>query len=1381
MGRPADPAGAGTLTTAGERLEPAAANTWGAGRRMFNAYGPTETTVCASVAAVAPAAGGSPPIGGPLVNTRLYIVDAGLGLVPPGVTGDLYAAGAQVARGYGGRPALTAERFVADPFAGDGGRMYKTGDRARWRADGQVEFLGRADDQLKVHGVRIEPAEIEAALTAHPAVRAAVVTAWGEGADRRLVAYLVPDNPADGIPPAGELRAALSRRLPDAMVPATFVELASLPLTPNGKIDRHALPAPDSAAPAAGDAYVAPATPTEEMLAGIWAQVLGLERVGVVDDFFELGGHSLLATQVSSRIAEVLGVVVPLAALFDHPTVRGLAGVLEDGTRVTVPPVTAVGRDRPLPLSFGQQRMWFLDRLEPGSTDFNVPMHIRWRGHLDTGALERALDTLVLRHEVLRTRLMTGVDGTAVQVVDPPGRLVLPLVDVSGAPDPETAGRDLVALDAVAPFDLAEGPLMRAVLIRQAADEHVLALTLHHVVSDEWSAAILRRELTALYGGAALPPLPVQYADFAVWQREWLAGEVLDGQLSYWRERLAGLPVLELPTDRPRPAVRSSAGAVVGFEIPVSTVEGLRALSRDSGATMFMTLLAGWSLLLSRYCGTDDVVVGTPVAGRNRAEIEGLIGFFVNTLVMRTDLSGDPAFGELLSRVRRTALDAYAHQDLPFEQLVDALVTKRDRSRSPLFQVLFNYFTDEDDHGPGEGDAPGDGSDVVTQFDLRLVLVDDGTRLTGGIEYSTALFDASTVRRVADHLATLLGAVAADASLPASRVPLLAEPERDRIVREWNDTAAETVPASAHETVVAWADQYPDAVAVVSGQRVLTYAGLVSRAAGLARQLRRLGVGPETVVGLCVERGVDMPVAVLAVWLAGGAYVPLDAAYPPERRARMLPAGGASGVWAPRAAPADLPAGRLPVVVLEDHAAPAPPPATAPATEPGQTAYVIYTSGSTGTPKGVHVTHGGLANLIEAQRHVFGPETGDRAAILQFAPHGFDASVWELVLALANGGPLVVATAAERAEPAALARAVRGHGVRLATLPPSLLDVLEPGDLCGLSTLVAAGERLEPHLAERWHCQYRLVNAYGPTETTVCATAATVAAGGAPPIGAPLLNTRVFVLDEHLNPVPAGVAGELYVAGDQVARGYGGRPALTAERFVADPFAGDGGRMYRTGDRARWRADGQVEFLGRADDQLKVRGIRIEAGEIEAALVAHPGVRTATVTAWGEIADRRLVAYLVPDDPADGVPDAAELRDHLRRRLPDFMVPTSYVELAALPVNRNGKIDRAALPAPGEAPVDLAAFVAPATPTEQILAQIWAEILGREPIGARDDFFELGGHSLLATRLMSRIREVFAAEVALTDFFDHPTVAETAAAINRAKYGIEGDYEEFEL
>ncbi|GAA3845657.1 non-ribosomal peptide synthetase [Streptomyces phyllanthi] len=1388
---PGDLRGLGTLITVGERLDPDLAAAWQNHHRLLNGYGPTETTVAASIGAVGPSPGGGPPIGTPIANTRMYVLDARLDPVPVGVAGELFVGGGQLARGYGRRPALTAERFVADRFAGDGSRLYRTGDRVRWRADGQLEFLGRIDDQIKIRGFRIEPGEIETALNAHPAIRSSAVIAWGDGAGRRLAAYLVPADHAEGVPPVDVLRDHLRQSLPEFMIPALFTELADLPLTSSGKTDRTALPAPDQHRPDLDGRYTAPSSPTEELVAGIWTQVLGVDRVGAGDDFFQLGGHSLLAAQVMSRVRAVFGAEVPLAALFDHPTVRGLAEVIEGTARgLVVPPVTAVSRDRPLPLSFAQQRLWFLDRLEPGSAEYVVRMPIRWDAHVDAAVLGQALDAVVARHEVLRTRLVAGPDGVAHQVIDPPAPVPLPVADVSGVADPVAAARVLLAVDASTPFDLAAEPLVRACLIRLGETGHLLALTMHHVVFDEWSERILRRDLLASYEAFRagepdpLPPLAVQYADFAVWQRSWLTGEVLEQQLGYWRDRLAGAPVLELPTDRPRPPVWSTASGVVPFTVPADVVDGLRKVAQDGGATMFMVLLAGFSVLLGRYCGQDDIVVGTPVADRGRAETEDLIGFFLNTLVMRADLSGDPTFAEVLARVRETALGGYAHQDLPFEQLVDALVTDRDRSRTPLFRVFFSYVQGGEDAGRQEPDVlddrdAGGPARTLTLADLDLTLGDSGEGgLAGAVQYSTALFDEATIQRLAAHLVTVLRACA----VPGRRVAgleLLADAERGEL-RVWGTGAEPAVRGSVLELIAEQARLRPDAVAVVEGDRQLTYGELNARSNRLARHLRARGIGCEDVVGVCLQRGTGLMVALLGVLKAGAAYLPLDADHPGQRMQYMLQAAGATLVITQSEVADRLESTAVPQLLINgDQAATDTHPASdLPAQAgPGNLAYVIFTSGSTGRPNGVFIEHSAMSvRLVELGRQ-YGITPAD--STLQFASITFDATVDQLFSVLMYGGRLVL-RGAELWTPARVLREIRAQRVTMVEMTPAVWELaisdLSASDLSagyGLGPdfrlLNLGGEAVPAGALADWfeRTSVPVLNTYGPTEATITSMAWLMREPVSPvPIGLPVAGTTVYVLDTRLRPVPVGVAGELFIGGPGVARGYGGRPALTARRFVADPFAADGSRMYRTGDRVRWSAAGRMEFLGRADDQVKVRGVRIEPGEIEAALAAHPGVQVAVVTPFGESAQVRLVAYVVPADPSEGIPDSGDLRGHLRQSLPESMIPSVFVELAGLPLTSSNKIDRAALPVPDIGRTDQdGSYVAPSTPAEELLAGIWAELLGADHVGAEDNFFELGGHSLLATQVISRIRDAFGTEVPLAALFDQPTVRELAQVV----------------
>ncbi|MEW5926736.1 MAG: amino acid adenylation domain-containing protein [Gemmatimonadota bacterium] len=1376
------------VSVGGEACPASLVEEWGRGRTFLNVYGPTETTV--RVTALECRLPYEPrSIGRPIANARTYVLGDGMRPVPVGVPGELYVGGVQVARGYWRRPGLTAERFVPDPFAGGAGaRLYRTGDRARWRADGALEYLGRLDGQLKVRGFRIELGEIEAVLRRAVGVADCAVVAHEDGrGEKRLVAYVVGEAGTD------ELRAHLRGSLPEYMVPGAFVRLDRLPLTPNGKLDRRALPAPDFAFAAAG--CVAPRTPTEEVLAGIWAEVLGLERVGVEDGFFELGGHSLLATRVVSRVREAFGVELPLRTVFELPTVAGLAGRVEEIRRAGAPALPAVmpsERTTGLPLSFAQERLWFLDRLQPGGTTYNVPLALRLDGALDVRALERALGEVVRRHEALRT-VFREVDGAPVQVIEPFTGFALVVEDLSGPGGADVERR--AGEDAAAPFDLERGPLFRARLLKAGAEEHALLLCMHHAVSDGWSMDVLFRELAALYaayragGESPLPELAVQYADYAVWQRRQLAGEALERQLSYWKAQLAGAPeLLELPTDHPRPPAPSFRGGTVPVELPAGLPERLAALGRREGATPFMTLLAAFQLLLSRYAGSGDVVVGSPIAGRTRRETEGLIGFFVNTLVLRTDLGGDPPFRELLRRVREVTLGAYEHQDVPFEKLVAELQPERSLSHSPLFQVSFTFGGAE---GAGIGIlelrvAPLDAQPESAKFDLSLGLAATPRGLRGGLTYATDLFERATMERMAGHLARLLEQVAGGADLPLSSLELMAEAERAQVVGEWRTRAEHPVDGSIHRRFEARARQAPDAVALVCEGASLTYAQLDERADRLARGLRRLGVGPETRVGLCLERSPDTVVAVLGVLKAGGAYVPIDPAYPPERIAYLLEDSGAAlvvvqettrGVVADSAAPVltfdELLAGR------HDGGA-----ALAADPDPAGAAYVIYTSGSTGRPKGVVVTHASVLRLFDATDAWFG--FGAEDAWTLFHSYAFDFSVWEIWGALLFGGRLVVVPFGASRDPAAFRALLAREGVTVLNQTPSAFRQLVRADEgtaddLALRWVVFGGEALEPRSLKPWFDRHgdrrpRLVNMYGITETTVHVTfrplrRADAESGAGSRIGEAIPDLGVYLLDARLEPVPHGVLGEIFVGGAGAARGYLGRPALTAERFLPDPFAGaPGARMYRSGDRARRRAGGDLEYLGRGDQQVKVRGFRIEPGEVEAALLAHPGVGEALVVAReDEPGARRLVAYVVAGAAAQEL-DAAALRAGLAARLPDYMVPAAFVLLEALPLTPHGKVDRRALPAPDGTQRSAASeYVPPRGLVEEALAGAWAETLGVERVGARDNYFALGGDSMRAIQLLARARER-GVPFSLQDLFRHQTVAELAAHVLPAEH-----------
>ena len=1311
------------------------------------------------------------PIGRPIWNTRVYVLDGGLEPVPAGVVGELYIAGSGVARGYLGRAGLTAERFVADRHGPAGGRMYRTGDLARWRGDGVLEFVGRADAQVKVRGFRIEPGEIEAALVGHGGIRQAAVIAREDVAgSKRLVAYVVGDE----VPAAGALRSYLGSRLPDYMVPSGYVVLDRLPLTANGKLDRAGLPAPE----VTGERRLA-RTPQEEILCGLFAEVLGLERVGIDESFFDLGGHSLLATRLISRVRSTLDVELAIRSLFEAPTVEGLVKrVVAEGAPAR-PALRAMARPAEIPLSYAQRRLWFLNRLEGESASYTIPLAVRLSGELDRSALEGALGDLVERHESLRTIFPDRLGVARQEILA--AAAARPRLVVSGVSE-EGLGAALSAA-AGRGFDLSQEPPLRGYLFELEARTHVLLLVLHHIAGDGWSLGPLARDLGRFYEarcrgvGADVGSLAVQYADYTLWQQAVLGDEsdpasALGRQLGFWRDHLAGLPdQLELPLDRARPAVSSHRGERVGLAVSAQLHGGLAGLARESGASLFMVLQAGLAALLTRLGAGEDIAIGSPIAGRTDGALDDLVGFFVNTLVLRTDTSGNPSFRELVGRVRGSNLAAYGQQEVPFERLVEVLNPARSLSRHPLFQVML-AFQSEAEVGLELCGLRVSAEPVVTasaKFDLSLSLAErrgaDGSPagISGVLEYAVELFDRSTVEGMAARLVRVLEGAVASPDRRIGELAILAGEERRRLLVEWNATAravpSGTLPSLFAEQVA----RTPSAVAVVFEDRRLSYRELDERSSRLAHHLRGLGVGPEVVVGLCVERSPEMLVGLLGILKAGGAYLPLDPDYPEERLGFMLADAGAPVLLTQSALVARLGGPDVRVVCLDgDWASIAGAPASAPASglDPRNTAYVIYTSGSTGTPKGVVVDHAAIANYIAWGISNCGLHVGVGAPVLNAL--AFDATVTALFLPLFTGKVVVLPRELNQFE-VLVSRYGSSGDFSLLKLTPSHLDILNQSGpierLAGLTRcIVVGGESVSgAHVAPwRRHLpQTRLVIHYGPTETTCGSTTYELDSSdpedGTMPIGRPIWNTRVYVLDGGLEPVPAGVVGELYIAGSGVARGYLGRAGLTAERFVADRFGPAGGRMYRTGDLARWRGDGVLEFVGRADAQVKVRGFRIEPGEIEAALVGHGGIRQAAVIAREDVAgSKRLVAYVVGDE----VPAAGALRSYLGSRLPDYMVPSGYVVLDRLPLTANGKLDRAGLPAPevtGERRLAR-------TPQEEILCGLFAEVLGLERVGIDESFFDLGGHSLLATRLISRVRSTLDVELAIRSLFEAPTV-----------------------
>ncbi|MFF7793120.1 non-ribosomal peptide synthase/polyketide synthase [Streptomyces sp. NPDC007991] len=1362
----------------GEALEPERLADWYAlhgpdSPRLINMYGITETTVHTTCLELTgdTAGGGRSPIGRALADVRVYVLDDALCPLPWGVEGELYVAGEGLARGYAGRPGLTAERFVACPFGAPGERMYRTGDRGRMHADGSVEYLGRADDQVKVRGFRIELGEIEAALTSHPAVSQAVVTVHEDpAAGRRLVAYVVPVAERVGV---DEVRAHCAQVLPGHMVPAAFTWLEALPLTPNGKLDRAGLPDPVFGG---SGTRRGPRSMREELLCQVFTDVLDVTDVGIDDSFFDLGGDSLLAMRLVGRVRSVLGVELPIRAVFQSPTVAGLAGWLERGDRSRAG-VVARERGERVPLSFAQRRLWFLHRLEgPGAT-YNIPLGVRLHGRLDITALESAVRDVVIRHEALRT-VFGEAEGEPYQRILDADELTVPW-EVVPATEGDVDERLVEA--ARHGFDLSVEPPLRASLFEVGADEWVLLLLVHHIAGDGWSLRPLLRDLSVAYAARATgeapgwQPLPVQYADYALWQRELLGDESDEEslgarQLGYWRDRLAGAPAeLRLPVDRPRPAVAGYRGDAVDVTWDAAVHERLAALAADCGVTLFMVLQAGMAALLSRLGAGTDVPLGSPIAGRGDAALDDLVGFFVNTLVLRTDVSGDPSFRELAGRVRTGDLEAYAHQDLPFERLVEVLNPERSAARQPLFQVMVAL----NNAGEARLDFPGLDATLepvntkIAKFDLTLNLTQRRTAagapggLDGILEFDTDLFDRATVERMTGWLIRLLEAVAADPDRPVGCVDILEPDERDRILTAWNDTHHADEDVTVTELLDRQAEAAPDAPAVRDGDgHELTYRELHRRADELAARITAAGVGPEDVVGLALPRSVHLVTAVLAVLKAGAAYLPLDPDYPADRLGYMIEDAQPSLILTTEELAGRLPADGAGLLVIDREADPgadAEAGAGARAARrpgpprPEHPAYVLFTSGSTGRPKGAVLPHSGIVNLVAWARTDVGVDTFRRT--IAATSLNFDSSVFEILVPLCLGGSIEIVqdllSLADRSDSATLTVSV----------PSAVTSLLQAGTRFTMDSVAVAGEALTADACARITAALpgaRVLNLYGLTEASVYSTAwHSDRESGAPTIGRPVRNTRAYVLDEALRPVPWGVEGELYVAGEGLARGYVGRPGLTANRFVACPFGGPGERMYRTGDLARWDADGQLVYAGRADDQVKVRGFRIELGEIQAVLERHPAVRRAVVDVRTDgQGERRLVAYVVPVAERVGVD---EVRAHCAQVLPGHMVPAAFTWLEALPLTPNGKLDRAGLPDPVFG--GSGTRRGPRSMREELLCQVFTDVLDVTDVGIDDSFFDLGGHSLLAMRLVGRVRSVLGVELPIRAVFQSPTVA----------------------
>jgi amino acid adenylation domain-containing protein len=1375
---------------------------------VINGYGPTENTTftCCFVMSKEEDVGASVAIGAPISGTQVYVLDEYLQPVPAGVSGELYTGGAGLARGYLGRPDMTAERFVPDPF-GEGERLYRTGDLARWRADGQLEYLGRLDHQVKVRGFRIELGEIEAQLTRYPAVREAVVLARGdEAGDKYLVAYytLRLDRSEVGMAQdeaeVEEIRAHLSANLPDYMVPTVYMKLDSLPLTPNGKLDRKALPASEHSCEMLRGHYTSPRTSAERQLVQIWEQVLKVEKVGVHDNFFDLGGHSLLAMRLVGNLSTALDRNIPVRMVFDYPTVAALA-VAISGACAKLPPIVRLPNSDYYPLSHAQRRVWFLTQLEGAETAYNMPSAVRLRGPLNADLLAIVLQHLVDRHGVLRTTFIT-MNGEPMQWVADTLAITLSRIYVANESDPLATTRTHIAAFAAQAFDLETGPLFRASLYQLGENDHVLAIVMHHIISDGWSIELAVREVCELYAAlgdnehkvrALLPAPAVQYVDYAQWQTKLISSGVLDSQRDYWRQRLAGeLPSMQLPTDRPRPAVQSFTGARLSISLGEQLQSQLLQLCSQRQVTQFMLLLAAYKALLSRLSGQTDILVGTPIAGRHYPQVENLLGFFVNTLVLRTDLSDNPRFTELLERVRDTSLDAYANQDYPFDLLVDQLAAERDLSRQAVFSTTFTLHNLVFKALPADTKASFITEQVEfeygsAKFDLGVAAAMTDGRLAIEFEYNSDLFDRDTIARLAGYYQKLLEDIVLHPDTRVQDLTLLDTDQRRQILHGFNE---ERMKWPVQEALGARIEQHvlraPEHIAVVCGERQLSYAELNTQANRLAHRLRELGTVNEMPVAICLERSVDQVIAILAVLKAGGCYLPIEPGYPEERIAYMVGDAGASiGIGSGTTAHA-LAAHVSQVICLERDAkiiaacsdkTPASPPT------PEQLAYIIYTSGSTGRPKGTMLTHAHVLRLFESCSEHY--QFGANDVWSLFHSYCFDFSVWEIFGALLYGGRLVMVPRDISRSPQEFINLLQQQSVTVLSQTPSafigLLDSSAVSNHWGWSEtlryVVFGGEALEYAALASWfqhsaNSSTKLVNMYGITETTVHVTYRLVGpedvyrAHGRL-IGRALSDLTVYILDGSGNPQPIGVKGELYVGGAGLARGYLGRQGLTAERFIPDPFGKDAGaRLYRTGDLVSWRADGEIEYFGRLDQQVKIRGHRIEPGEIEAALLKFGTISTCFVTTAIDRGHREhLVAYYCAHESFT----TTALRSFLTRSLPEYMVPALYIHLHELPLTANGKIDRSKLIyTHGDRPDLDMPYVAPRTAAQLKLVDIWQGVLEVERVGIQDNFFDLGGESFSAYRLMARISAEFGKELPLTVIFQAQTIEAMEQCINDA-------------